>query len=153
MKLPTIPFTTRGLQEKKDELDKLSKERPLAVSQLKQAREMGDLSENGFYKAARSRLSQIDSSIRHLQHLIRFARVEEETDTNSIELGTTVTLLFEEKESTYTLVGEHEANPLEGKISHKSPLGKAIHKKSVGEKIVLETPSGEKHYTVLKIKR
>ena len=147
--LQKSPITQEGLQKLLDEQAKLLAERPEAVSELKKAREMGDLSENGYYKGARAKLSHIDSRLRHLKHLIFSSKVIEKSLSDEVTLGSTVTVKSVHGEQTFTIVGKHESNSLEGKISHVSPLGSQLLNKKVGEKVILQTPKGETEYTIV----
>lgn len=146
-----ILTTPQGLKKLQDEQGKLLEERPLAVADLKKAREMGDLSENGYYKSARFKLSSIDARLRHLAHVLRYAKVQEVMTTEFVEIGVSVHLEGDAGEVDYMIVGEHEANPSEGKISHVSPLGKALLHKRIGEEAYLITPKGQKKYIIKKI--
>lgn len=146
-----ILMTQEGLDNLKKEKGELEKNRPEAVADLKKAREMGDLSENGYYKSARAKLSSIDHRLRYLTHVIRFAKVHEASSANVVELGTIVYVETEQGEMLYTIVGEHEANPTEKKISHMSPLGKALLGKRKGETVTIYTPSGQKTHKITNI--
>ncbi len=146
-----ILFTKEGYEKVLQEKADLEKTRPDAVADLKKAREMGDLSENGYYKSARAKLSSIDASLRHLTYVIRFGKVEEVSSYDSVTVGVTVSLSVDGEEVVYAIVGEHEANPSEKKISHLSPLGKALLDKKVGDSAVITTPNGQKTYKIIKI--
>lgn len=148
----SILMTQNGYDSLFEEQKKLLEERPAAVEDLRKAREMGDLSENGYYKGARAKLSSIDHRLRQLKYLLRFGKVQTPGSKDSIDIGSTVILESPDGEITYTIVGEHEANPSEKKISHKSPLGSLLISKRVKEKVVLITPSGEKQYKIIVIK-
>lgn len=137
-----IPFTQAGLDKVVAERDKLLAERPEAVSNLQKAREMGDLSENGYYKESRARLSFIDGRLRYLDRLIRQAK---------IVTGGRVVLDDGAKTVAYSIVGEYESDPNQQSISLKSPLGQAIRGKSVGDKISVATPNGSKKYKILEL--
>lgn len=121
-----IYFTPQGLEEKKNEYEKLLLSRPDAVKELSKAREMGDLSENGYYKSAKFKLSDIDRKLRQLKFLLKIARVKESVTTGRVDIGSTVTISDGTTEKTYQIVGSYESNPSEGKISLDSPLGKAL---------------------------
>lgn len=146
-----ILFTQKGYEDLLAEKQKLESERPIAVAELKKAREMGDLSENGFYKSARAKLSGIDSRLRYMTHLIRYAKIQEGGLRNTVDVGVTVHLASDNGDVIYMIVGEHEANPSEKKISHKSPLGHALLGKKVGESAVLQMLKGQTTYKILKI--
>jgi transcription elongation factor GreA len=146
-----IPFTKEGLDELRTEYEKLKVDRPDAVMHLKRARELGDLSENGYYKASRAKLSFIDSRLRHLKHLLDNAVLIEKSLSEVVEIGSTIVVDDGERQRGFSIVGGFESDPSEGKISHQSPLGKALLGAKVGEKRVFETPKGKRAYTVIKV--
>lgn len=146
-----IIFTPKGYDDLLKAKDKLLGERPEAVKNLREAREMGDLSENGYYKAARAKLSFIDSRLRNNQRLIRLAEVKKTTDSGMVEIGSRVLIANGKIESEYTIAGSYESDPANKTISHISPIGKAIMGKKVNDKVQVLTPSGTISYTILKI--
>ncbi len=148
---PSIPFTQKGYQEILDEKIKLLKERPETVENLRKAREMGDLSENGYYKEARHRLSFLDSRLRYLERLVRFGKVMESKNSGYVGIDSQVILSINTKEITYRIVGSFESNPQKKTISYVSPLGKALMGKKEGENVEVLTPSGPVIYQILKI--
>lgn len=146
-----ILFTQQGYQEVLDKKEKLLSERKYAVEDLRKAREMGDLSENGYYKSARMKLSSVDRELRFLTMKIRYGKAIPKSNTDSISINSQVKLNDGEKEYTYTLVGQYEADPEKGLISIFSPLGKLLLGRKVGEKLNLILPSKTVAYTVLTI--
>src|SRR5260221_2308772 len=108
-----ISLSPQGFDKVKKEQEELLAQRPAAVAELKRAREMGDLSENGAYKSARALVSQIDSRLRHLSNLIRFAQVVENAPEGIVGINTFVLVTDEHTERGFHIVGEHESNPLE----------------------------------------
>jgi len=153
MKQPrTILFTPEGYQKLKDDLTIFTKRRVTAVNSLRTAREMGDLSENGAYKAARFELSFVDRELRRLKFLLRFGKIGAVVNSGQVGFGNRVTLTNETEELTFTLVDGYESNPRDKKLSFVSPIGKAVLGKTVGETITVSTPSGTKQYTIRQIK-
>lgn len=147
-----ILMTKEGLKKLQDEQKRLQDERPIAVNDLKKARELGDLSENGHYKAARAKLSFIDSKLRSLSHTIRYSKIKEVNYGLDIaDIGMTVHLESNDGVMDYKIVGEFEANPTEKKISHHSPLGSALLGKKEGEIVVVQTPQGKKSFKIKQI--
>ena len=146
-----IRFTKEGYNNLKREYDELVKKRPGAVLNLKKAREMGDLSENGYYKASRANLSEIDAKLKKTLFQLRNAEVVEKTGKNRVGIGNKITLSNEKNKLIYQIVGDLEANPGLGKISLQSPFGKAVENKEVGERIEIDTPNGKISYKLLKI--
>jgi transcription elongation factor GreA len=146
-----IPFTKQGYEELKKELENKITERPVAVKTLTRGREMGDLSENGLYKAAKMELSNIDHQIRHLKNLVLYGRVFTPKDNDTVQLGHTVTIETESGKKEFAIVGEWEANPRDGKISHKSPIGHNLMGRKAGEIISVKTPNQFINYKILSI--
>ena len=146
-----IPFTKLGFSDLKKELEIEIAKRPMAVESLKRGREMGDLSENGLYKAAKMELVSIDRQIRHLKSLIQYGKISEPRDNISIQLGHTIMVEKENGNKEFRIVGEWEANPRENKISHKSPIGHNLMGRKVGETIAIRTPNGFINYKILSI--
>ena len=144
-----IPFTKLGFSDLKKELEIEIAKRPMAVESLKRGREMGDLSENGLYKAAKMELVSIDRQIRHLKSLIQYGKISEPKDNNSIQLGHTIMVEKENGNKEFRIVGEWEANPRENKISHKSPIGHNLMGRKVGETVAIRTPNGFINYKIL----
>lgn len=152
-----IFVTKEGLEELKKEFQELSRvKRPLVLDRVSQARAMGDLSENSEYSAAREELSLIDGRIEELGEIIKGASVIEEKHGaaagRTVRLGSEVTVKINGRKEVFSLVGEWEADPKEKKISHESPLGKALIGKSLGEKVEVEAPAGKILYTIVEIK-
>ncbi len=150
--VPKIVMTREGLSELKKELDELMKtKRPEAVVRLAVARGQGDLSENSEYAAAKQDLAFMDGRIAELDQVISEAKVVATHSKLKIDVGCKVTLHVNGKKDTYLIVGEWEADPAARKISHSSPLGKALLGKKVGEKVEVEAPIGKIIYKVLHI--
>ncbi len=146
-----IIFTPKGYQELLEKKQKLLNERPDAVEHLRKAREMGDLSENGYYKAARVRLSFIDAQLRRLDDLMQRACVVEKEQTSRVVIGSVVTIREGQMEATYTIAGSHESDPKKHIISYVSPIGKALMGKMRGETVEVQTPSGTKRFIIQSI--
>ena len=149
-----IYLTKEGIAELKKEYEELSNiRRPEVLARVSQARNQGDLAENGEYIAAREDLSFIDGRLDELEELLKQAVLirDSRASNGTVKLGSKVTLHIKGKEETFMLVGEWEADPKERKISHESPLGKALIGKRVGEKIEVEAPAGKISYTIVSI--
>ena len=147
-----IPFTKEGYNKLSAEKNSLEKERVDAVSALKQARELGDLSENAAYKVARSKLSSIDSRLRYLNRTLNNSYVVDNVFKGVVDIGCYVTVENESSKQTYQIVSSHESDILNGKISFYSPIGKALMGKKVGDSVSAQTPLGLRNYTVKDIK-
>lgn len=147
-----VILTKEGLVELKKEHEELvAGKRPNAVARLASARELGDLSENSEYAAAKTDLSFIDGRILELEEILHGAKVVTSHTKSHVDVGCKVTLNINGKKEEFTLVGEWEADPTQKKISHESPLGKALMGKKVGEKVEVEAPAGRILYKVLHI--
>lgn len=151
-----IYVTRQGLEELKKELQDLEKvKRPQVLERVSQARAMGDLSENSEYTAAREELSLMDSRIEELQEMLKHAEIIDEekngVKSNAVQLGSRVKVKINGKEEIFELVGEWEADPAEKKISHESPLGKALIGKALNDQIEVEAPAGKIMYHIVEI--
>lgn len=144
-----IYLTREGLEELKQEFEDLTKvKRPDVLNRVSQARSMGDLSENAEYTVAREELSFIDGRIDELEELLKQVVIISAAHSNSIKLGSQVKVNTGKEKEEFTVVGEWEADPQERKISHESPLGKALLGKKVGDKVEVEAPAGKILYTI-----
>lgn len=148
-----IYLTKEGYEELKKEYDELIKvKRPDVLSRVSQARNMGDLSENAEYVAARDELSFVDGRVDELEELLKEVEIITQTKSNSmVKLGSTVTVDVGKDKEMFTLVGEWEADPHQKKISHESPLGKALLGKKIGDKVEVDAPAGKILYTIKSI--
>lgn len=148
-----VLLTKEGLTELKKEYDSLLNEkRPEAVKRMAAAREQGDLSENSEYSAAKDDLAFIDGRIIELEELLHKAKVIAHKSSRSlVDMGCRVTLHVGGKKDVYMIVGEWEADPKEKKISHSSPLGKALMGKKVGDTVEVAAPAGKLLYKILQI--
>lgn len=140
--------TKKGLESLKEEIRYREGElREKIADTLGEMRAQGDLRENDGYSMAVEEQKINEEKILELKEKVRNAKVVKGERNGAVNLGNTVTLK-NSKIIKYQITGEDEANPLEGKISHKSPIGKAIIGKKVGEKVVIQTPQGSTEYTV-----
>jgi transcription elongation factor GreA len=147
-----IHFTKEKYESLKKEYQELLIQRKDAVLHLTKAREMGDLSENGYYKSSKMKLSSIDHNLRKLSNFIKYGSVINFANKGIVALGCTVNIKNEAGTQTYQIVGKEEANPKLGKISNESPLGKLLLGKKPGENIELITPSRLINYKIIGIK-
>lgn len=146
-----IRFTKAGFENLKDKYEELKRQRPAAVLELKKARDMGDLSENGYYKATRAKLSSIDYRLRRIAYDLKLAVIVENTKADVAAIGTTVTVASENGNASYAIVGDLESNPSQGKISLNSPLGHALSGKKAGDEIEVHTPAKKIKYKISNI--
>ncbi|MCR4934592.1 MAG: transcription elongation factor GreA [Lachnospiraceae bacterium] len=151
-------LTYEGLTKYEEELQDLKVRRRKEVAEkIKEARELGDLSENAEYDAAKDEQRDIEARIEELEKILKNVEVvvEDEVDSSKINVGCKVKILDVEfnEEMEYKIVGSSEANSLKGKISNESPVGKALigHKK--GDTVTVETQMGDAKYKILAIER
>jgi len=142
-------LTKEGLEELQKEHEGLTKvRRPEILERLTAARNMGDLSENAEYTVAKEELSFIDGRIDELEELLKQVEIISNNHSSTIKLGSIVKVKTGKDLEEFTLVGEWEADPKEKKISHESPLGKALIGKKVGEEVQFEAPAGKILYKI-----
>ena len=152
-----FPMTGPGLLRLEDELRTLkSIERPAVIRAIAEARTHGDLSENAEYHAARERQSFIEGRIIELEEIVSSAEVIDPSTLSgdNVKFGAHVRLIDEEtdKESTYQLVGMHEADIKAARLSISSPLAKALIGKKAGDSISVPAPGGDRTYEILAVK-
>jgi len=149
----SFKLTQAGIDELQAELGDLIALRPEITERIKTAREMGDLSENAEYASARSEQDRCETRIKEIEHIIKNAEVIKQPKSgNKVHLGSKVSLKSSAgKHQEYQVVGTVEADPLEGKISDESPIGKALMGKSVGDEVEIVTPAQTIVYTVTEI--
>ncbi|EKD85486.1 MAG: Transcription elongation factor [uncultured bacterium] len=148
-----ILLTKEGLTELQTELKNLEGFKlPQAIERLANAREQGDLAENSEYKSAREDLMFIEGRVEELKDIINRAKViSNRHSRKNIDIGCRVTLHINGKKDVYTIVGEWEADPKQRKISHSSPLGKALLGKKVGDRVEVAAPVGKIVYKIMQI--
>ena len=129
----TINLTPAGYAELEKELAELVAERPAIAERIATARAFGDLSENQEYSDARTEQKNIENRILEIEETLKNATLIKSKKTDKVIIGATVIITMGGKEYTYTVVGPVEANPLEGKISHESPIGKELLGRKAGE--------------------
>lgn len=129
----SVNLTAKGKKELEVELAALIKERPVIAEKIAVARSFGDLSENEEYSSARNEQKVAENRIVEIQEILKNAKVIRSGKKDKVSLGATVTLTMDGKKLEYALVGPTEANPLEGKISDASPIGKALLGHKVGD--------------------
>lgn len=151
------PITKNGYTKLHAELDHLkSSVRPKVIQAISEARAHGDLKENGEYHAAREQQGFVEARIRDLEAKLSNAHIIDITEipaTGKVMFGTTVLLLNlnTEEEFRYQIVCEDEADFKAGKISHTSPIARALMGKEVGQDVTVLTPGGEVEYEILDV--
>tara|TARA_B100000795_G_scaffold206827_1_gene160272 strand:+ start:84 stop:560 length:477 start_codon:yes stop_codon:yes gene_type:complete len=151
------PITVEGLEKLKLELSQLKNiKRPQIIAAIAEARSHGDLKENAEYHAAKEQQAQTESRVIEINDTIARANVidiKKIENNGNIIFGSTVTVkdLEFSKKKTYKIVGKDEADISKNLIYFKSPIGRALISKSLEDKVIVETPSGEKTFEVLDI--
>ena len=147
-------LTPEGLKKIKNELKELTTvRRPKLVKRIKHAKELGDLSENADYQSAKDDQGFMEGRILQLKNLIKTAIIIKKKNNNwIIGIGSEVKIDNGTNKFKYTITGSNEADPLAGKVSNESPLGKAMLKKKVGDSFSIITPNGEVKYKILEVK-
>lgn len=146
-------LTPEGKKRIEEELERLKTvERRAIAEALRRAIEEGDLSENFGYSEAKRQQAMLEGRILELTNLLNNAQIVESQSSDVVTLGSTVTIAEENgAPERYQIVGPAEAAPREGRISHESPLGKALMGRRVGEKVEVKTPSGTLYFEILSI--
>lgn len=147
-------FTKEGLEKLQKELEYLKNVKTKEVAKaLKHAAGFGDFSENAAYDQAKEEKAFLRGRIMELEKMLVNAQViERKEGSNIIEMGSIVTVQANGEEETVQVVGQEEADPLNGKISFSSPLGKQLRYKHIGDEATVSTPNGPLTYKILKIK-
>lgn len=148
-------LTAEGARHLREELARLKgAEREAIAKRLREAIQMGDLSENADYHKAKEDQGFLEGRIQELEFLLKNAVIvdSDAVERDTAQIGTYVTIQEEGAEpETYFLVGAKEADPRNGKISNESPIGRALLGRRVGEAVVAETPAGPVILKILKI--
>lgn len=147
-------LTQEGFNEIKEELDNLiNVKRPENIIAIKEARALGDLSENADYDAARNEQAEIEARIKKLESIVENVEIIEEISTDEVGLGNTVKISYvdDEDEDEYKIVGSQEADPFESKISNESPIAKALMGHKVGDVVSVESPNGSYEVKIIEI--
>ncbi|HJJ17362.1 MAG TPA: transcription elongation factor GreA [Bacilli bacterium] len=140
-----ILLTAEGYLELETELNDLKiNKRPEVIKALKEARALGDLSENADYDAARDAQAKLEGRIKELEYKLENAKIISNDSKDTVSIGSTVTISYIDDDETeeYKIVGSLEADPFNNKISNESPIGAAIIGKKVNEIVSVETPNG-----------
>ena len=145
-------LTTEGIAELEVELKDLIANRGELAERIKSAREFGDLAENAEYSSARQDQERAEGRITEIDHILKNSEViKQPKKKDTVELGNTVVLKNAKGEMTFTIVGSVEADPLEGKISDESPMGKALLGKKLSDDVEIVTPTDTKKYIISSI--
>ncbi len=150
-----VQMTPLGYRQLVDELEMLEKTKlPEAIERLSKARDFGDLSENAEYHSAKEALSTMEGRVEELKDILTRVTVVDvqKAGLEQVGLGSVVHIEVNGSAHEFTIVGEWEADPAAKKISHESPLGKALLGKKVGDDVQVEAPSGTITYAIKEVK-
>lgn len=138
-------LTEEGLNDLKKELDELiNVKRPANLKAIKEARALGDLSENADYDAAKNDQAELEGRIKKIEKMLENYEIIENKSSDKVELGSTVEIKYVDDDETdeYKIVGSQEADPFMSKISNESPIAKALLNRKVGDIVEVESPNG-----------
>jgi transcription elongation factor GreA len=147
-------LTEEGLKSIKDELEYLKMtKRPEVINALKEARALGDLSENAEYDAARAEQATVEAKIVELEAMIEHAVIIKEVNNDKVSIGNSVKIEYVGDGDTeeYSIVGSKEADPFNNRISNESPIAQAIIGKKAGDVVTVASPNGEYQVKILEI--
>ncbi|HIR49197.1 MAG TPA: transcription elongation factor GreA [Candidatus Faecimonas gallistercoris] len=150
----TVYLTQEGLDNLKKELDDLiNVRRPENVQAIKEARALGDLSENAEYDAARNEQAVIEARIKQLEKMLENVSIIADVSTDSVGIGNTVCIKYvdDDEEDEYKIVGSQEADPFESKISNESPIAQALFNHKVGDVVTVDSPNGAYQVEIIAI--
>ena len=150
-----VYLTEEGLNALKKELDELiNVKRPENIQAIKEARSLGDLSENAEYDAARNEQAVIEARIKQLEKMLENVSIIKEVSNDKVSIGNTVAIKYvdDDDEEEYKIVGSQEADPFESKISNESPIAQALFDHKVGDVVTVESPNGSYEIEIIEIK-
>ncbi|HJE26446.1 MULTISPECIES: transcription elongation factor GreA [Limosilactobacillus] len=152
-----FPMTLEGKQKLEAELeDYKMKRRPEVIKRIKIARSYGDLSENSEYESAKDEQAMVEGKIAQIENMLQYAVIIDNEDVakDEVSMGREVTIkeLPDEEPETYSIVGESESDPINGKISNESPMAKGLLGHKIGEEVSIDIPNGTMKVKILDVK-
>jgi transcription elongation factor GreA len=146
-------LTQSGVDELKTELENLIAQRAPLADRIGQARQLGDLSENAEYQSAREEQDRLEARISEVDHILKNVQIIKKPKVDGqVRLGSTVKLKNNQgKSHEFQIVGTMEADPLNGKVSDESPIGKELLGKREGDEACIKTPTETMAYTIVNI--
>lgn len=148
-------LTEEGLADLKKELDELiNVKRPANLKAIKEARALGDLSENADYDAAKNDQAELEGRIKKIEKMLENYEIIEKKSSDKVGLGSTVEIKYvdDDEVDEYKIVGSQEADPFMSKISNESPIAKALLNRKVGDIVEVESPNGVYKIEITEIK-
>ena len=155
MKEKKTLLTKEGLAELRSELDELiNVKRPANLKAIKEARALGDLSENADYDAAKNDQAELEGRIKRIEKMLENYEIIEKTTSDKVGLGSTVEIKYvdDDEVDEYKIVGSQEADPFISKISNESPIAKALLNKKIGDIVEVDSPNGVYKIEITSIK-
>lgn len=149
-----IYLTSEGFLKLEEELNEAKTvKRPEIINAIKEARALGDLSENAEYSSAREMQGKLEARIKEIEYTLEHAIIIENNNDGKVRVGSVVTIKYEDddEEEEYTIVGTNEADPFENKISNESPIAVAVMGKKKGDKVSVESPNGSFDIEIVKV--
>jgi transcription elongation factor GreA len=150
-----VLLTKEGLRQLEEELEQLVSVRRVEVAdRIRHARDFGDISENSEYTEAKNEQSLVEGRILTLEAMVRNAVLIEEAEREAgvVDVGASVSVRLDDEEETYAIVGPAEADPLRGRISNESPLGRALIGHRAGEEVEWDSPMGTGRVKILAVR-
>lgn len=151
-----VYLTQKGLEELRSELDELINiKRPANIQAIKEARALGDLSENADYDSARNEQAVLEGRIKKIEQMLENYEIIEESAKDKVALGCTVAIRYideDDETDEYMIVGSQEADPFASKISNESPIAMALMNHKVGETVTVDSPNGSYQVEITEIK-
>ena len=140
-----VYLTSEGFIKLEEELDHLKKvEIPEVIEAIKEARALGDLSENAEYSSAREKQGKLEARIKEIEYILEHATIIENNNDGKVRVGSNITIKYveDDEEEEYSIVGTNEADPFSNKISNESPIAVAVMGKSKGDVVSVDSPNG-----------
>ena len=149
-----IYLTSEGFLKLEEELNEAKTvKRPEIINAIKEARALGDLSENAEYSSAREMQGKLEARIKEIEYTLEHATIIENNNDGKVRVGSVVTIKYDDDddEEEYTIVGTNEADPFQNKISNESPIAVAVMGKKQGDKVSVESPNGSFDIEIIKV--
>ncbi len=149
-----IYLTSEGFLKLEEELNEAKKvKRPEIIEAIKEARALGDLSENAEYSSARENQAKLEARIKELEYTLEHAIIIENNNDGKVKVGSVVKIKYDDddEEEEYTIVGTNEADPFQNKISNESPIALAVMGKKEGDTVSVESPNGSFNVKIVKV--
>lgn len=148
-----IYLTSEGFLKLEEELNEAKTvKRPEIINAIKEARALGDLSENAEYSSARENQAKLEARIKEIEYTLEHATIIENNNDGKVCVGSLVTIRYDDgDEEEYTIVGTNESAPFNNKISNESPIAKAVIGKKQGDKASVDSPNGSFDIEIVKV--